>query len=281
MKEMSKVSMNRTTMHRATAYRTKLYQATACRMKMSQAKKYFALAVIFFVLASKMFSSVNWFSKTMEHTVSVSVHVNTNTGFYPYPDVEHFFIPSTSFSYLFDMRELSAITGIHFSAKTFDLTNRVVYGPTFWNCFNVGLGLTHHLLSFTNYFVEQDILLGVFFNYKRRAFYLKTDIDYFFKWSHVYDVYDSLPAFVHHSIALSSTWGWFVLEHLDFYFNLGSYLPYRYALFWSPTFMTGLQWKFNNGCAVGGEVSFQFVDLMSVTSYMNMCELRIFTRWVF
>ena len=255
-------------------------------------KKLFLLAfafLFFTVSETKIFANtsdtnntkkVKWFTPKIQHTISTSLHLNTNTGFHPYPDSEHLFIPSYSLSYFFEMTELYAKTGIHFSAKTFDLTTRAVYGPTFWNCFNVGLGLTYHLLSHSKEFVEQDILVGTFFKYSRGAFTLTTDVNYLFKWTNVYEVYEKIPSLKQHSLALSSTWSWFIIDHLSFYFNMGSYFPYRYMLFWSPSFMTGLQWKFNNGCIIGMDFSLQLIDVLSLTAYLDSAEIRVFTRWI-
>ncbi|HAH62153.1 MAG TPA: hypothetical protein DCL73_08670 [Treponema sp.] len=238
-------------------------------------------AALLSVCGERCFAQIVWFTPDMDHTVSGAVVLNNNTGFSPYVDSQHLIIPSYVVSYKLETPQLFGETGFRFSAKTVDFTTRAVYWPLFWNRLNAGVGITYHFLAYDKIFFEQDVLAGLFFRYKHRAFTMTADVDYFRKWTRIYAVQEYIPWLTNNSLAVNTRWSWFVLEHLDFYFSISSYSTYQYLLFWAPDFMTGFDWRFPYGITAGAEFNIQYIDMMTLSSYLAGIELRLFTRWEF
>jgi hypothetical protein len=237
----------------------------------------------FVFLISSTFCSAHivLFTPEIQNTLSGGIMMDTNTGFSPYIDCKSIFVPSCFFSYKFEMPQLFAESGVRFSVHTVDFTASTVYWPLFWNRLNVGAGVTYHFLSYNGMFFEQDILPGVFFRYRDRGFTLTTDVDYFYKWTRIYAVEKNIPWLTNKSLAVRSTWNWFIFNHLDFYFCISSYSVYQYYLFFAPNFMTGFDWRFKSGLIAGAEFNIQYIDMMTLSSCFNSCEIRLFTKWVF
>ena len=244
------------------------------------AKKRFLLVPLFFC-GAVCFAQAVFFQPEMIHTVSGSLILDNTTGFSPYVDTGHILTPSFAASYTLDMPELYAETGARFSAKTADVTTRAVYWPLFWNRLNAGVGLTYHFLSYDTVFFEQDLLAGLFFRYSYGAFTTTTDINYFRKWTRIYAVQQYIPWLTNDSIAFNTRWSWFILDHLDFYFSISSYTAYNYLLFFAPDFTTGFDWRFPYGIVAGAEFNIQYIDMMTLSSYLDSVELRLFTKWEF
>jgi hypothetical protein len=243
--------------------------------------KKFLSGALFFAGSIVCSAQVVWFTPDVSHTISGGLILDNNTGFSPYVDSDTKIIPSYFLSYTVETPQLYSKTGTRFSAKTADLTTRVVYWPLFWNRLNAGVGFTYHFLAYDKKFFEQDMLAGLFFRYKHRSFTLTADIDYFRKWTRIYAVQDYIPWLTNNSMAVNTQWSWFVLDHLDFYFGISSYSTYQYLLFWAPDFMTGFDWHFAHGIIAGAEFNIQYVDMMTLSSYLDSVELRLFTKWTF
>jgi hypothetical protein len=239
------------------------------------------LAVLLSVCGIECFAQIVWFTPEIVYTVSSTVILDSSTGFSPYVDTEHAVIPSCDVSYKLEMPQLYGETDTRFSVKTVDFMTRAVYWPLFWNRLNVGVGLTYHFLAYDRIFFEQDMLVGLFFRYKHRAFTTTADINYFRKLTRIYAVENYIPWLMNNSIAVNTQWSWSVFDCLDFYFGISSYSTYQYLLFWAPDFMTGFDWHFPHGISVGAEFNIQYVDMMTLSSYLDSIELRMFTRWEF
>ncbi|MBP3710176.1 MAG: hypothetical protein J6I73_07245 [Treponema sp.] len=237
------------------------------------------LLMIFLLLPTASFAGISFFTPEMTHTVSSTLFLDTSTGFTPYPDATHVLIPSGALSYSFEVPEFLGETGARFSAKTVDFVTRTVYWPKLGNYFNAGVGATYHFLAYKDAFFEQDVLAGVFVKFTFGAFTVSNDFNYFFKWTNVYA--SSMPHIKNHSIALSGTWSWFVLNHLDFYFSFSSYELWHYSLFFSPNFTTGFDWRFDFGLILGMEFTMQFFDFMAVSAYFDHAEIRVLAKWEF
>ncbi|MCK9170609.1 MAG: hypothetical protein M0P01_09365 [Treponema sp.] len=243
-------------------------------------KRFFCAAVLS-VSVTLCSARIIWFTPEIVHTVTGEVELNNNTGFSPYVDTVHVIIPSYILSYKLETPQLYGGTGVHFSAKTLDFTTRVVYWPLFWNRLNMGAGLTYHFLSYDSLFFEQDMLAGLFFRFKYRCFTATADMNYFRKWTRIYAVQKYIPWLTNNSIAFNAKWNWFVLNHLDFYFGISSYSAYEYLLFFAPEFMTGADWHCKYGITTGAEFTIRYIDMMTLSSYLDSVELRLFTRWEF
>ena len=190
-------------------------------------------------------------------------------------------IPSYILSYKLETPQLYGGAGIHFSGKTLDFTTRAVYWPLFWNRLNIGAGLTYHFLAYDTIFFEQDMLAGLFFRFKYRCFTASADMNYFRKWTRIYAVQKYIPWLTNNSIAVNVQWNWFLINHLDLYFGISSYSPYEYLLFFAPDFMTGADWHFTHGITAGAEFTVRYIDMMTLSAYLDSVELRLFTRWEF
>lgn len=221
------------------------------------------------------------FSPEMVHTVSGGLILDRTTGFSPYVNTDSLITPSYFLSYRLEMPEFYGETGFRFSSETVDCTTRAVYWPLFWNRLNMGVGLTYHFLAYDKVFFEQDILAGLFFKYTCRSFTTTTDINYFRKWTRIYAVQNYISWLTNNSLAINTRWSWSVLDRFDFYFGISSYSEYQYLLFWAPDFMTGFDWHFPHGIITGAEFNIQYIDMMTLTAYLDSVELRLFTRWEF
>ncbi|MFA6856011.1 MAG: hypothetical protein WCR31_02280 [Treponema sp.] len=243
-------------------------------------RKFFCAALLS-VFGTACFARIIWFTPEMLHTVAGAVVFGNNTGFYPYVDTAHAVIPSYILSYKLETPQLYGGAGIHFSGKTLDFTTRAVYWPLFWNRLNIGAGLTYHFLAYDMIFFEQDMLAGLFFRFKYRCFTASADMNYFRKWTRIYAVQKYIPWLTNNSIAVNVQWNWFLINHLDLYFGISSYSPYEYLLFFAPDFMTGADWHFTHGITAGAEFTVRYIDMMTLSAYLDSVELRLFTRWEF
>lgn len=247
------------------------------RISVKLKKPVLLFAMLWFAAAS--YADVTWFTPSVKNFVSGGMLLSSNSGFSPYVDENNLLIPSFFGEYTVETPQLYGTAGVRLSAKTEDFTARMVYWPLFWHSLNAGAGVTYHFLDYGSVFFEQDLLAGLFVRFARKSFSLTTDVDYFYKWTRIYAVQDYIPWITNKSLAVNSTWSWFVLDHLDFYFSISSYAAYRYLLFFAPDFMTGFDWRFDNGVTAGAEFNLQYIDMMTLSSYLASVELRVFTKW--
>ena len=231
--------------------------------------------VVFLVIGAVCQAQAVWFEGGARHSVEYAASINGETGFETSP-------VSCDISYRYAMPELFAESGLCYSGKMLDFTTATAYTPQFFGRLKTGPLFTYHLLSYRDVFLEQDMLAGLYFAYDdHHTFSFTGDVDFMYKWTRIYAVEQYLPYIANKSLAVKTRWNWFVLDHLDFYFGLGSYNTYDYKLFFAPVLQTGLDWRFGSGVTTGAEFTIQYIDMMTISSYFDTFSIRFFTKWGF
>lgn len=166
--------------------------------------------------------------------------------------------------------------GFSENAEQLDFTSSVVYWPMFMNKLNIGAGITYHCLSFSNYFLENDFLYGVFFKYTSDidlTFEMK--VNYFQKYSIIYAIKDKTPYLLNNNFAAQIKFSYFHFDKFNFQLSLGSYSYFNYKLFFTAIFSFQTDWNFHNQLWLCAETNIQYVDFFVITSHWDYFNTRL------
>lgn len=238
-----------------------------------------AAALCFCALSAPSAKTASLFSKNFTHEMREEIFLDTPTGFSPYPDSRAKLLGSAAVAYNLSSPEMFVDVGARLSSRAADFSLTAVWWPLLWGRFNAGAGVTYHFKKYGGVFFEQDFMPGVHLKYSWGAFTAALYAAFMLKWSRIYAVEDALPRLVNLSAAVGSAWMWTVAGgRFSFYFGFGSCSKYYCPLFLSPNFMTGCLWRFRGPVTAGAEVSFQYIDMLTLSSYCAGVEIRAFLK---
>ena len=239
-------------------------------------KKIFLLFILFFMGltwgAAKEFDKINFFTAEIPE-----FYVRQDLQFNLWQDSKDRAIGFSTMTG-FDMNELSASIGASFNNSNCNFTTKVIYWPTFFERFNFGLGITYHLLEFSNIFYENDFIADINFKMKLASwlsFYL--NCGYFYKLSILSNFGECLE---NNSLNVNSGILIYPNDRWTLAFEFTSSNYFNYPLFFTAMFNTWAEFvvipeRFSTGVGVNT----RFYDFFVNSQDLSHLSLNIFMRY--
>lgn len=181
-----------------------------------------------------------------------------------------------------DMQEIRSNAGIFVQPSQVDFSTEIIYWPTFFNCFNAGVGSIFHFVHCNDIFVEFDYLSGVYLSYHTpKKFDCMLNFLYHGKAARIFAIQDDVPWLKNSSIAFRTEFNFRPVSQLNLNLSVSSYSMYRYMLWFAPDFSFSADYKFFDMFAVGGQIEIQYIDMFTLSSNLNSIDLRIYGRLEF
>lgn len=178
----------------------------------------------------------------------------------------------------FDMKELSANIGASFNNGNCNFTTRVIYWPTFFDQFNLGLGVTYHLLEYSNTFYEHDFFCNVHFKWDPFSWMsCYFNGGYFYKLSILSNFGQKLD---NNSMNISSGVLFYPNERWTLALEFTSSDYFNYPLFFTAMFNTWAEFvvipqRFSTGL----EINTRFYDFFVNSQDLSHLSLNVFMRY--
>ena len=180
------------------------------------------------------------------------------------------------------MQEIRSNAGIFVQPSQVDFSTEIIYWPTFFNCFNAGVGSIFHFVHCNDIFVEFDYLSGVYLSYHTpKKFDCMLNFLYHGKAARIFAIQDDVPWLKNSSIAFRTEFNFRPVSQLNLNLSVSSYSMYRYMLWFAPDFSFSADYKFFDMFAVGGQIEIQYIDMFTLSSNLNSIDLRIYGRLEF
>ncbi len=182
--------------------------------------------------------------------------------------------PSEEFIVAADFHELRLDSGIKYQCNQLDLTNRVIYMPTFYNNFQAGLGINWHLYRYIKEFTENDLTLtGRFRWIKGPVFTFENSLGILCKFTSIDVINSYKPVIYNFSYQHELLCNWHLnATNLWFALNLQDYFDYPLAI--SPFFKIGMDYTTKESLVLGLDFTMKFVDMFFSAVYLNEALLR-------
>ena len=183
--------------------------------------------------------------------------------------------PSEEFILAADFKELRVDTGIKYQCNQLDLTNRIIYMPTFHNCFQAGFGFSWHFYRYFDDFTENDLTVtGRFRLVNRPIFSFEHSLGILFKYTYIDVINQFKPLIYNFSYQHEFLCNWHLFNCTDFWFalNLQDYFDYPLAI--SPFFKIGMNYTTKQSIVLGLDFTMKFIDMFFSAVYLNEALLR-------
>lgn len=218
---------------------------------------------------------VNFFTPQLNWSVTNGLALENGADFAP-------MTTAVDISADLNMREIQANAGFLLQPSQVDFSTEVVYWPTFFNCFNAGVGTILHFVSCHDIFTEVDFLSGVYLSYHTpKKFDCMLNFLYHGKSVRIFAIEDDVPELKNSSIALKTEFNFRPIKPLNLCLSVSSYSMYRYMLWFAPDFSLSADYKFLDMFAVGGQIEIQYIDMFTLSSNLNSIGIRIYGRLEF
>ena len=218
---------------------------------------------------------VNFFTPQLNWSVTNGLALENGADFAP-------MTTAVDISADLNMREIQANAGFFLQPSQVDFSTEVVYWPTFFNCFNAGVGTILHFVSCHDIFTEVDFLSGVYLSYHTpKKFDCMLNFLYHGKSARIFAIEDDVPELKNSSIALKTEFNFRPIKPLNLCLSVSSYSMYRYMLWFAPDFSLSADYKFLDMFAVGGQIEIQYIDMFTLSSNLNSIGIRIYGRLEF
>lgn len=218
---------------------------------------------------------VNFFTPQLNWSVTNGLALENGADFAP-------MTTAVDISADLNMREIQANAGFLLQPSQVDFSTEVVYWPTFFNCFNAGVGTILHFVSCHDIFTEVDFLSGVYLSYHTpKKFDCMLNFLYHGKSARIFAIEDDVPELKNSSIALKTEFNFRPIKPLNLCLSVSSYSMYRYMLWFAPDFSLSADYKFLDMFAVGGQIEIQYIDMFTLSSNLNSIGIRIYGRLEF
>ena len=184
--------------------------------------------------------------------------------------------PAEDFIIAADFHELRADSGIKYQANQLDLTNRVIYMPTFCNAFQAGFGFCWHLYRYFDEFTENDLTVTTRFRWiKGPVFSFEQSIGLLFKYAAVDAINEFKPLIYNFSYQHELFFNWHLFNCTDFWMalNLQDYFDYPLAI--SPFLKFGVNYAARQDAILGVDFTLKFIDMFFSAVYLNEAVLRL------
>ncbi len=228
---------------------------------------------VFFIFSTFSYAEiVSFFTPQKKWGVTTGLSLENGADFAPLTS-------AVDLSVDLNMREICANAGIFVQPSQVDFSTETVYWPTFFNCFNAGVGSVLHFVHCNDIFVEFDYLSGVYLSYHTpKKFDCMLNFLYHEKNSRIFAIKDDVPWLKNRSIAFKTEFNFRPISQLNLNLTISSYSMYRYMLWFAPDFSFSADYKFFDMFAVGGQVEIQYIDMFTLSSNLNSIDLRIYGR---
>ena len=241
------------------------------RMKKYEKAFFLSLFLLFFINAflNAQEKKVQWFS-TDKKLFSAQWGYSL-----PFRGDERNPAPSEDFILAADFGELKLDSGIKYQCDQLDLTNRVIYMPTFFNVFQAGFGFTWHFYRYFKEFTENDFIFTTRFRWiKGPVFSFEAASGFFLKFAAIDAIRKYKPYIFNLSYQNELLCNWHIFNRADIWcaINLQDYFDYPLAI--SPFVKLGLNFEASPEIVLGMDYTMKFIDMFYSAVYMNESLLR-------
>lgn len=232
------------------------------------------LLIIFFILFPTL--SLNAQSKNINFFTAKMPKLSLQ-GAISVPFDKDFRNPSISSDFILaaDFKELRCDSGIKVQNQQLDITNRLFYMPTFFDVFQLGLGINHHFYRFSGLFSENDLILSTRFKLiSDPVFSLEAAPGVMFKYASVDAVKQYKPYIFNFTYHFSILCNWNILNKANIWcaLNMQDYFDYPLAI--SLFQKIGADYTITPGIVVGVDYTLKFIDVFFSAVYLNESLLR-------
>lgn len=189
--------------------------------------------------------------------------------------------PSEDFILAADFHELRLDSGIKYQANQLDLTNRIIYMPTFHKSFQAGFGFYWHYYRYFDEFTEQDLTVTSRFRWiKGPVFSFEHAIGLLFKYASIDAINEFKPMIYNFSYQNEFLFNWHILNCTNIWcaLNLQDYFDYPLAI--SPFLKFGVNYEAREDAVLGVDFTLKFVDAFFSAIYLNEAILRFTVKVV-
>ncbi len=238
------------------------------------------LIVLLFIFSSKLisevpFKKVNFYSPKMKWAVTNGLSFENGADFAPMTS-------SVDISVDLNMNEIKANIGSLMQPSQVDFSTEIIYWPTFFNCFNAGVGMIFHKMDYSKLFSEYDFLTGFYLSYHtKNKFDCMANFLYHGKAAKIEAIEDDVSLLKNSSIAFKTEVNFRPIKPLNLNLSISSYSQFRYMLFLAPDFSFSADYKFFDTFSIGSELEIQYIDLFTLSSNLNSIDLRFYGRLEF
>lgn len=183
--------------------------------------------------------------------------------------------PSEDFIIAADFHELKVDSGIKYQCNQLDLTNRILYMPTFFDYFQAGFGFYWHFYRYFDEFTENDLTVTTRFRWiKGPVFSFEHAIGFLFKYTTIDAINEFKPLIYNFSYQNEFLFNWHILNCTDLWMalNLQDYFDYPLAI--SPFFKFGVNYAARQDAILGVDFTLKFIDMFFSAVYLNEAVLR-------
>ena len=180
----------------------------------------------------------------------------------------------------FDMKELNGSLGLNLSSNIVEFTTEIVYEPTFFNLFNLGVGGIYHIYQFMEMFTEQDVLLCGYFKINLNSlFEVSFRAGCFQKRSELLKVKKN-NIFYDNKINIITLLNFYPNDLWKLYFEFGTSNYFNYPLFFTGIFTFGGEFDLvKNKYSLGIDLTAKFYDMVVNNQDLSQLNVRIFGRY--
>ena len=183
--------------------------------------------------------------------------------------------PSADIIFSADFTELKLDTGFKYQFDQFDLTNRIIYMPTFYDSFQTGIGITHHLYRYSDCFTENDLATTVRFSWiKGPVFTFENSAGFLFKFAFIDSLKYYKPIIYNFAYQFELLCKWHIYDFSDVWCALNLQDYYDYPLAISPFFKFGADFILDPNLTVGVDYTLKYIDMFFSAVYLNESILR-------
>ena len=184
--------------------------------------------------------------------------------------------PAEEFKLSVDFHELRTDSGIKYQNNQLDLTNRIIYMPTFFDTFQAGFGFTWHLYRYFQEFTENDLIFTTRFRWIHGpVFSFENAYGLFFKFAEIDAILQNRPLIFNLSYHFELMCNWHFAQTSDLWCGLWLQDYFDYPLAISPIIKFGYNFSVSPNVVLGTDLSFKFVDMFFSAIYLNEAALRV------
>ncbi len=183
--------------------------------------------------------------------------------------------PAEDFIIAADFKELRFDTGFQYQCRQVDFTSRIFYMPTFFNIFQIGIGLNYHLYRYTKSFTENDFIISGRFRWiKGPVFTCEIAQGFLLKFATVDAVIKRQPVIFNLSYQFELLCSWQIFQPIAFWTSIKLQDYFNYPLAISPIIKFGTDVSVSPGIIFGIDYSLKFIDMFYSAVYLNESVLR-------
>ena len=243
---------------------------------MTKTRHFVLFSIIFLFFSVFSYAEiVNFFTPKMQWSVTNGLSFENGADFAPLTS-------AVDISVDLNMQEIRVNAGNLVQPSQVDFSTEFIYWPTFFNCFNAGVGTIFHFVHCNDIFSEFDYLSGAYLSFHTpKKFDCMANFLYHGKAARIFAIKDDVPWLKNNSIAFKTEFNFRPISQLNLNLSVSSYSMYRYMFWFAPDFSFSADYKFFDMFAVGGQIEIQYIDMFTLSSNLNSIDIRIYGRLEF